>query len=378
MYEDEVARVVGHGGPGFVWAGIVDTKGSWDPQHIYLIPLIKNAKNKYEAVLPKGINVFTFFWIGTDSNKQRTIPGVWEGKNFLIKFIEKKQQTPISAIAVTGAAVVAPAPTNTGLVYDAIWDGKSPGIKGALEHEKGKSIRAIVFNESGNSDVSQILSPTTALSTTTANLLIAQNEAKIIHDENLKCAPNIPQNTILCHIIIDSILPIGQRNILKVLEKNMRGSEYNEKVVSLSIQDPNKFIEELSALMVKQKELYKNYTVQFDIACPNTALVSAIFESSLGVRALAFEPCKESEVDVAQVEGIILALRALNSGKLENLQEAFKMLSGKDLPRELSGIADIDEFIKRITFILPVAGLIDYNHIRQLNEIIRKNIESAA
>lgn len=60
------------------------------------------------------------------------------------------------------------------------------------------------------------------------------------------------------------------------------------------------------------------------------------------------------------------------------LREAFKILAGKELPQELSGITDINEFIRRITFTLPAAKVIDYNHNRQLNKIIRKNIEAAA
>lgn len=188
--------------------------------------------------------------------------------------------------------------------------------------------------------------------------------------------PTIPEKTILCHIIVDSILPEGQRAMLKTLEKNMRDESYSEKVASLTVNKPDKFIDQLRALMAKQRELYKDYTVNFDAACPNTDLVTAILGSNLGIKALAFEPCKEA--DAAQVEGIILALRALNSGNIETLREAFKTLAGKELPLELSGISDINELIKRITFILPAAKVIDYSRIRRLNEIIRKNIEAAA
>lgn len=204
----------------------------------------------------------------------------------------------------------------------------------------------------------------------------AQSESIRIHAENLKYTPAIPQNTILCHIITDSILPEGQRNMLKTLEKNMRGECYSEKVVSLSVKDQDKFVEELNALMARQRDLYKDRTVKFDVACPSTELVNAILKSNLGINALAFEPCKEA--DLVQVEGIILALRALNSGKIESLREAFKILAGKEMPQELSAITDINELIKRITFALPATKVVNYNYIRQLNEIIRKNIEVAA
>ncbi|OGW94815.1 MAG: hypothetical protein A3K16_06120 [Omnitrophica bacterium RIFCSPLOWO2_01_FULL_45_24] len=205
---------------------------------------------------------------------------------------------------------------------------------------------------------------------------VLEKEIDRTHNENFKYMPNIPEKTILCHIIVDSILPEGQRVMLKTLEQNMRDKSYSEKVASLTINKQDKFIDQLQTIMARQRELYKDYIVNFDVACPNTDLVAAILGTNLGIKALAFEPCKEA--DLAQVEDIILALRALNSGKIEILREAFKILAGKELPWELSGISDIDELIKRITFILPAAKVVDYSHIRRLNEIIRKNIEAAA
>ncbi|MDP3786782.1 MAG: ATP-binding protein [Candidatus Omnitrophota bacterium] len=200
----------------------------------------------------------------------------------------------------------------------------------------------------------------------------AQDEAARIHSENLKYMPSIPEKTILCHIITDSILPEGQRKMLKALEKNMRSNDYSEKVIAFSINDPDKFTEELSALMEKQRKLYEGYAVNFDVACPNVELVNAVLESNLGVKALAFEPCKDA--DAVQVEGIILALRALNSGKIESLREAFSILSGKELPQGL----DINEIMRKITFILPAAKIKDYNEIKKLNRLIEENIRAAA
>ncbi len=166
--------------------------------------------------------------------------------------------------------------------------------------------------------------------------------------------------------------------MLKTLEKDMRGEDYSEKVVSLSMKMSDEFVDELGVLMARQRELYRDYNVVFDVACPNTALVNAILDSKLEVKALAFEPRRETEIDVVQIEGIILALRALNSGKIESLREAFKVLAGKELPQGLSDITDIDEFVKKITFILPAAKVVDYVYIRQLNEILKRNVESAA
>lgn len=219
-------------------------------------------------------------------------------------------------------------------------------------------------------------------------IALAQDEAKRIHDENLKLIPDIPEKTILCHIIADSILAIKQRPILQDLEKEMAGSNYREKVVQLKISNSSDFVEELRKVMANKTKKYEGYKIQFDVACPNTEFVKAVLNSGLGVKALAFKPCKEVGIDVAQgegvmiemaqVEGIILALRALNSGEIENLREAFKFLAGKDLSQEESAeIKTIDDFIKRITFTLPVTR-VDYNKIKEVNDLIRKNIEQAA
>ncbi len=211
---------------------------------------------------------------------------------------------------------------------------------------------------------------------------IDQDEAVRVHKENLaKYKPAIPEKTILCHIIADSILPYKQRSILQDLEKDMAGSNYIEKVVQLKINDSSDFIDELKKVMDAKRKKYEGYNVQFDVACPSTEIVRKVLDSALGVKALAFEPCKETEIAIIQVEGIILALRALNidtiAGKIETLREAFKFLTGKELPHELLDVTDINEFIKRIIFTLPVTK-VDYNSIEKLNEIIRKNIEAAA
>ena len=208
-------------------------------------------------------------------------------------------------------------------------------------------------------------------------------QAARIHVENLKYAPTIPEKTMLCHIIADSILPIGQRNMLKMLEQDMRGKEYGEKVVSLSgvsHDNSEEFIAALSRVKAGAEKIYREQgieRVEFVAACPNTALVSKV-QSVLGIKAIAFKPCKEGEVDIIQVEGITLALRALHSGKIEALKAAFKIINGEDLPPDLLKITDINELARRIIFILPAAKAVDYGEIRELNDIIRKNIEAAA
>jgi hypothetical protein len=61
------------GGSGFVHAGIAGPDGVWDP--VYNVPLMPLPEGDYEAVLPLGINVFTFFWTETPWTPGH--PGHW-------------------------------------------------------------------------------------------------------------------------------------------------------------------------------------------------------------------------------------------------------------------------------------------------------------
>jgi hypothetical protein len=61
-------------GSGFVHAGVAGTDGAWSP--IYNVPLVPLPEGGYEAVLPSGINVFTFFW--TEAPRAPGQPGHWE------------------------------------------------------------------------------------------------------------------------------------------------------------------------------------------------------------------------------------------------------------------------------------------------------------
>lgn len=207
-----------------------------------------------------------------------------------------------------------------------------------------------------------------------ASLDRAHADASRIHEENIALTPAIPQGTIRCHIIADAILPVGQRAMLKKIEKNMRGEEYREKVVSLSVADPARWVEEAEALMARQRRMHAGYEVQFDIACPDLALARAMH--ARGVKALAFKPCADGTA--AQVEGILLALRALGSGRAEALKAAFRTVAGQDLPPELMAVDDIDALSAAIVFILPAVSLADYNEIRMFNDLVRNYIESAA
>ena len=61
-------------GSGFVHAGVVGSKGKWDP--VYEVPLIPLRDGTYEALLPAGVNAFTFFW--TEPPWVGELPGHWE------------------------------------------------------------------------------------------------------------------------------------------------------------------------------------------------------------------------------------------------------------------------------------------------------------
>jgi hypothetical protein len=62
-------------GSGFVHAGVTGAEDvAWDT--IYKVPLVPLAEGDYEAVLPSGVNVFTFFW--TEAPWTPGHPGHWE------------------------------------------------------------------------------------------------------------------------------------------------------------------------------------------------------------------------------------------------------------------------------------------------------------
>jgi hypothetical protein len=62
------------GGSGFVHAGIEQANGGWS--RVYNVPLMPLPPGGYEALLPAGVNVFTFFW--TEAPWAHGRPGHWE------------------------------------------------------------------------------------------------------------------------------------------------------------------------------------------------------------------------------------------------------------------------------------------------------------
>ncbi|MDO8525352.1 MAG: hypothetical protein Q7S07_02570 [Candidatus Omnitrophota bacterium] len=218
----------------------------------------------------------------------------------------------------------------------------------------------------------------------------ASNEARRIYDENLRpeYMPAITGKTILCHIIPDSILPAGQgEKLLNPLESSMRGIQYVEKVAYIGVNNSGSFMKQVQEAMARVEDSYrreygeeafKDYIVEFDVACPSTEEVVKIREEKEfkgKVRALAFEPCKDPEVDAVQAHGIILALRALRTDDLARLKAAYLFLGGEK--PGLEKITTIEQFIIERTFKLPSAKKLD-NNKRKFNELISRYIREAA
>jgi hypothetical protein len=62
------------GASGYVHAGVARADGTWDP--VYNVPLTPLPEGGYEAVLPSGVDRFTFFW--TEAPWIPGHPGHWE------------------------------------------------------------------------------------------------------------------------------------------------------------------------------------------------------------------------------------------------------------------------------------------------------------
>ena len=210
---------------------------------------------------------------------------------------------------------------------------------------------------------------------------LPQDEAKRMHAENLSHPPNIPNKTILLRVVADSILPVTQKDRFKVsLEQYMRDrDEYKEKVVFLSVEDPNdqaEFLRELEQVKAEAEEQYKGYTIQFDVACPSKELVGMVQDKYKNdIQALAFT--KEGDGDIIQVESIILALHVLRTGKIDDLFKVYKLLTGKEFKTD-KPVESIRELAKSMLFELPVISILDINECNRLNALQEENIKQAA
>jgi HAD superfamily hydrolase (TIGR01549 family) len=224
--------------------------------------------------------------------------------------------------------------------------------------------------------VKNIPPPVSRVSTSgTPSLAWAQDEAATIHNENLRLTPTVHDKTIICHVVTDSILPDMQlkEGILSRLESKMRSPKYGEKIIALSVKDPNnteEFMAKLSELKKQIETKYEGYKIQFDVACPREDLVEKIQKE--GMQALAFK--RDGEGEVIQVEGIILALRALRTGSIASLISAYKTITGNDYTTDKT---DIKELAQIMLFKLP-ARKIDVNQLGTINRLIEENIKKAA
>ncbi|MFH1395390.1 MAG: WD40 repeat domain-containing protein [Candidatus Omnitrophota bacterium] len=193
--------------------------------------------------------------------------------------------------------------------------------------------------------------------------------------KNLELTSGIKKERVLCHIIADSIIPGElQKQMVQELEQETRKDKYKEKIVRLEGSNTVDFIEELTKEMKRLRKYYKEkgIEVDFDVAAPDTGVNKRI-EKELGTKALAFRVDEKSFV---QVEGIILALRALHSNNLERLYEVYKLITGKNLdPSE--DIKTIQDFMREIVFVLPECRELDHDLLIELNRNIREMIKYA-
>jgi predicted amidophosphoribosyltransferase/phosphoglycolate phosphatase-like HAD superfamily hydrolase len=259
-------------------------------------------------------------------------------------------------------------------------------------------------NDGTNDKIRTTYDKTTARVTELAS---AEKEADRIHQENLEYAKYTPapnEKKVLCHIIADSALPYEQREqVLKMLDQDqdMKGKDYKEKIVRFEDEKLklDNFVDGIKGLMkikeIEYKKLYgEEYDIEFDVACPGTAFVTKILEDAelakRGVKALAFEAQRpgadatqaESVIfTLVQAEGIVLALRALRSDNFDILKRAYEFLAsmaGHDMSKdEWAKIKNIDDFMRMRPFILPISR-VDVNRIRDINDLIVKNIKTAA
>jgi ActR/RegA family two-component response regulator len=216
---------------------------------------------------------------------------------------------------------------------------------------------------------------------------LANSDAAMIHKANLGCAPeNMPDNTMLCHIIAEPAIPAGQRTMLQELEQQMRNKDdMHEKLVRLEINDPDnldEFMTKLEEVRQREEKFYKGkgYNVEFDVACHRQGLVNAIQDRykvkvqdkhEFRVNALAFT--RAEGTDAIQVEGIMLALRALRTNDIGKLLAAYKLITGKAM---ITDRTDANELARDMLFVMPAA--IDINRIDTLNRLIKENIWQAA
>ncbi|MCK4851936.1 MAG: hypothetical protein KAS86_02370, partial [Candidatus Omnitrophica bacterium] len=204
----------------------------------------------------------------------------------------------------------------------------------------------------------------------------AKRTGEAIHMKNLEFSPEIREKHVLCHIIADSILPEGQLQVMQELEQEMRKDKYREKIVGLTVGKSEDFMTKLKEEMARQKRYYEDrgYVVDFDVAVDDLSLVDRV-RKELNTGSLAFQG---SDGDFIHVEGIVLALRALHAGELHHLKQIFELITGNKLSGKQTNITDLNKFARSVLFRLPRSEIQDYQQLKDLNDNLKKFIQSAA
>lgn len=209
--------------------------------------------------------------------------------------------------------------------------------------------------------------------------MLAKAEADRIHAANLALTPTVPDKTIICHIIADSILPAEQRSVLNKLEIATRPRKFNEKILWLKMGGDKDFVRQVNEAMDRARKAYareygkefEDYTLKFDVACPSVDLVAKI-SGDTGMKALAFESSDTG--NVVQIEAIVLALRAVQSGDMAALIRAYTAITGEEFAPD--GDDDISTVARKIIFRLPATNVNDYEDINDF--ISAKVVDSMA
>lgn len=226
-----------------------------------------------------------------------------------------------------------------------------------------------------------------ALITELSNLDKAEKEAGRIHNENLKYTPaekDTHDKTVICQVITDSIVPVGQRDMIQKIGQYMAKPEKNcvERMARLEEGKPGSFLDKLREVIADQERLNAGYETEYYIACASKNDVETVLENipmlekefgrKLKMRAVAFE-VPEPGIDAVQVEGIMLVLRALRKGS-DSLRAVYKFLTGKDMDIETD---DLIAMMKKALFKVPSAK-IEINKVSDFNKLVEKYIKNAA
>lgn len=258
---------------------------------------------------------------------------------------------------------------------DIIENGSQGQIKEALDHEN----RELTTQAHDNIRKEQYRGDLRPLITYLSEKDKVEKEAQKMHEGNLKYTPtDIPDKTIICQIITDSTVPVGQRDMIQNIGQHMAKPEKNyvERITRLKDDNPDNFMDNLKEIIARQEQLNPGCIIEYYVACARPNDVEAILKSEFGeklkIKAIAFEPL-EPGINAVQVEGIVLALRALRKGP-DSLRAAYKFLTGKDMGIDVN---DLVKMMKEALFKVPPAK-IGIDRVSDLNRLIEKYIEAAA